>query len=160
MYLIDSDVFIDAKNRHYAFDIVPAFWDWLSSAHQTGRVFTVERVAQEVLAGADELATWMAAQPPSFALRPTPGDQTALQTVSQWANLAAYRAGAAAVFLGSGDYFLVGQALSLGYTVVTHEVPAPGSDKKIKIPDACRAVGVPCMSPFEMLRTEGARFTL
>ena len=50
MYLLDSDVFIDAKNRHYGFDIVPAFWDWLSQAHADGRVFTVERCAQEVLA--------------------------------------------------------------------------------------------------------------
>ncbi len=39
MYLLDSDVFIQAKNRHYGFDIVPAWWDWLVQAHQAGRVF-------------------------------------------------------------------------------------------------------------------------
>jgi hypothetical protein len=43
MYLIDSDVFIDAKNRHYAFDIVPAFLDWIEQAHKAGTVFTVQK---------------------------------------------------------------------------------------------------------------------
>ncbi len=33
MYLLDANVFIDAKNRYYGFDIVPAFWDWLQQAH-------------------------------------------------------------------------------------------------------------------------------
>lgn len=160
MYLIDSDVFIDAKNRHYAFDIVPAFWDWLSQAHQAGLVFTVERVAQEVRAGGDELADWMAAQPPTFALKPGPADQAALQAVSRWATGAPYRQGAAATFLDAGDFFLVGQARSLGYTVVTQEEPRPMSRARIKIPDACNAVHVSWMSPFRMLRAEGARFTL
>ena len=26
-YLIDTNVFIEAKNRHYGFDFCPAFWD-------------------------------------------------------------------------------------------------------------------------------------
>lgn len=160
MYLLDSDVFIDAKNRHYGFDIVPAFWDWLVQAHESGRVFTVERCSQEVIAGGDELADWMKARLPSFALKPSGDDQAALQTVSQWASSAGFRPGAAAQFLGAGDYFLVSQALSLGYTVVTQEEPAPLSQKRIKIPDACKAVGVPWMSPFRMLRAEGARFNL
>ena len=160
MYLLDSDVFIDARNRHYGFDIVPAFWDWLARAHQDGRVFTVERCAQEVIAGGDELADWMKARPPSFAIKPSADDQAALQAVSAWAVSAGYRQGAAAEFLGVGDYFLVAQALSLGFTVVTQEEPAPLSQKKIKIPDACKAVGVEWTSPFRMLRAEGARFTL
>ena len=31
-YLLDSNVFIQAKNLHYGFDFVPAFWDWLLQA--------------------------------------------------------------------------------------------------------------------------------
>ena len=71
-----------------------------------------------------------------------------------------YDQGAAAQFLAVGDYFLVSQALSLGYTVVTHEEPAPLGKKRIKIPDACNAAGVPWMPPWLMLRDEGARFRL
>ncbi len=159
MYLLDSDVFINAKNRHYAFDIVPAFWDWLEQAHRDGRVFTVERCAQEVLAGGDELADWIKEQLPSFALKPSADDQEALQAVSAWAASAGYRQGAVAEFLAAGDYFLVAQALSRGYVVVTHEEPAPLAQRSIKIPDACNAVGVRWISPFQMLRAEGARFS-
>jgi hypothetical protein len=43
--------------------------------------------------------------------------------------------------------------------VVTHEVPST-SLKRIKIPDACVGLGVRCVSPFEMLRNERARFVL
>ncbi len=161
MYLLDSDVFIQAKNRHYGFDIVPAWWDWLVQAHQAGRVFTVEACRDEVVDGADELATWMAAQPATFALNPQGSDQPSLQRVSQWAvGSAQYDQGAAAQFLAAGDYFLVSQALSLGHTVVTHEEPAPFGKKRIKIPDACNAVRVAWMPPWRMLRDEGARFRL
>ena len=158
MYLLDSDVFINAKNRHYAFDIVPAFWAWLEQAHGKGVVFTVDACAQEVIAGGDELADWMQQQPSSFAIKPSAVDQQALQVVSAWATSAPYRQGAAAEFLAAGDYFLVAQALSRGFVVVTHEEPAPLAQRKIKIPDACNAVGVQWMSPFQMLRAEGARF--
>ncbi len=160
MYLIDSDVFIDAKNRHYAFDIVPAFWDWLVQAHQAGIVFTVQRVADEVLAGGDELASWMKAQPPSFRLAVGPDDHVALAAVVSWVNAAGYTSAAVSTFLAAGDYFLVAQAISLGYTVVTQETSDPVSKKRVKIPDACKAMQVPWMTPFKMLSTENARFVL
>jgi hypothetical protein len=161
MYLLDSDVFIQAKNLHYGFDIVPAWWDWLEQAHAAGRVFTVEACRAEVLAGADELADWMRGQPANFARAPQAADQPALRRVSQWAvTNPQYRQGAAATFLAAGDYFLVSQALSLGFTVVTHEEPAPLGRSRIKIPDACGAMGVPWMPPWRMLRVEGAQFRL
>jgi hypothetical protein len=161
MYLLGSDVFIQAKNRHYAFDIVPAWWDWLARTHQEGKVLTVDACRNEVLAGADELADWMRSQPSSFPLQPQPGDQPSLTRVSQWAvGAPQYRQGAASQFLTAGDYFLVSQALSLGYTVVTHEEPAPLGKNRIKIPDACDAVGVRWIAPWRMLRDEGARFDL
>lgn len=160
MYLIDSDVFIDAKNRHYGFDIVPAFWQWIEQAHVAGQVFTVQKVAEEVLAGDDELAQWMKQQPQSFRIAESSNDQPALQTVSQWAIGAGFTQAAVSSFLAAADYFLVAQALSLGYKVVTQETPDPAAKKRIKIPDACKAVGIPWLTPFDMLRTEQVRFVL
>lgn len=29
MFLLDANVFIEAKNRYYGFDICPGFWRWL-----------------------------------------------------------------------------------------------------------------------------------
>lgn len=60
-YLLDANVFIQAKNLHYGFDFCPAFWDWLDAANGTHSVGSIEKVGDELLAGADELAQW--AQP-------------------------------------------------------------------------------------------------
>ncbi len=35
-----------------------------------------------------------------------------------------------------------------------------GSIRKVKIPDVCIGLGIKCMTPFQMLRLEGARFVL
>lgn len=160
MYLIDSDVLIDAKNRHYGFDFVPAFWDWIAQQHQAGRVFTVQKVADEVLAGADELAQWMRIQPASFRIAAGPNDQASLRAVAQWATKNHFTQGAVSVFLQKADYYLVSQAATLGYTVVTQETSDSTSKKRVKIPDACSAVGVSSITPFNMLRVEQARFVL
>ena len=57
-YLLDSNVFIQAKNLHYGFDFCPAFWDWLDVNNEWGKVFSVEKVGDELVAGSDELAEW------------------------------------------------------------------------------------------------------
>ena len=62
-------------------------------------------------------------------------------------------------FLQVADYYLVAQARSGRHTVVTHDEPS-ASTRKIKIPDACIGFGIKCMTPYEMLRRERARFVL
>ena len=79
--------------------------------------------------------------------------------MSAWATSQTYEAGAVSAFLQVADYYLVAQALAHGHTVVTHEI-AGTSRKRIKIPDACIGLGVKCVTPWEMLRTERARFVL
>ena len=55
--------------------------------------------------------------------------------------------------------WLIAQAQAGEHTVVTHEVPS-ASPRRIKIPDACIGLGIKCMTPYEMLRSERARFVL
>ena len=62
-------------------------------------------------------------------------------------------------FLQVADYYLVAHALAHKHTVVTHEV-ATDSVRKIKIPNACIGLDIKCMTPYEMLRKERARFVL
>lgn len=37
-YLLDTNVFIQAKNLHYGFDFCPAFWEWIDVVHKADRV--------------------------------------------------------------------------------------------------------------------------
>lgn len=157
-YLLDTDVFIRAKNLHYGFDFCPAFWDWLDQAHGDGRVFSVERVETELAGGRDDLAAWANARRSMF-LAPDTAVVPSLGSVSRWAAQAGYDPAAVSIFLASADYFLIAHALAHGYTVVTHE-QVSDSLKRIKIPNACMALGVRCLTPFEMLRLERVRFVL
>lgn len=158
-YLLDSDVFIQAKNLHYGLDFCPAFWEWLIGANASGLVFSIEKVGDEIEAGADELAGWAAARGDGFFLKPDSAILPALATVSRWATSQNYEPAAVNTFLQKADFYLVAHALAQGNVVVTHEIAA-ASTKKIKIPNACIGVGVKCISPFEMLRYERARFVL
>lgn len=143
-YLLDSDVFIQAKNLHYGLDFCPAFWDWLIAANQAGVVFSTEKVGDEILAGADELADWASSRDDGFFLKPDTAILPALATVSSWATSHHYEPAAVNTFLQVADFYLVAHALAHGHTVVTHEVAA-ASTKKIKIPNACIGVGVKCV---------------
>lgn len=120
----------------------------------------MQKVADEIIAGGDELSKWVKAQPASFRLQPGPNDAASLTAVASWASGGNFEQQAVAKFLSVADYYLVAQALTHGFTVVTHEKPEPTSRKRIKIPDACSAMGVAWMDPFEMLRREQAKFVL
>ena len=128
-------------------------------ANAANKVFSIEKVGDEITAGADELSTWAAARGPEFFLKPDPALLPALASVSAWATGQGYEPAAVNTFLQVADYYLVAHALAHGHTVITHEVATP-SIRKIKIPNACIGVGVRCMTPYEMLRVERARFIL
>ena len=71
-YLLDANVFIQAKNLHYGFDFCPAFWDWLVAQNLAENVFSIEKVGDELHAGADELADWARGQGTRLFFLPTP----------------------------------------------------------------------------------------
>jgi hypothetical protein len=158
-YLLDADVFIRAKNLHYGFDFCPAFWEWLIASNSTAMVFSIEKVSDEVRAVADELSDWAAARGEGFFLRPDASTFPSLAAVSAWATSQNYEPSAVSTFLQVADYYLVAQAHAGAHTVVTHEIPS-ASTRKIKVPDACIGLNVKCMTPYEMLRRERARFIL
>ena len=158
-YVLDANVFISAKNLHYGLDFCPAFWDWLVENNADGKVFSIEKVGDEVLALADELSVWAGARGTGFFLRPDSTAVPSLAAVSAWATGQRYEPAAVSTFLQVADYYLVAQAHAGGHTVVTHEIPS-ASTRRIKIPDACIGLNIKCMTPYEMLRLERARFIL
>lgn len=42
-YLLDANSFIEAKRRHYAFDICPGFWAALLAHHGGSRLASIDR---------------------------------------------------------------------------------------------------------------------
>ena len=158
-YLLDANVFIEAKRRHYGMDFCPAFWDWLDDLNAAGRVFSIEKVGDELRAGSDDLAEWAATRGNVFFLPPDERVLASLAAVAEWVSRQNYRPAAVSSFLEDPDYYLVAHAHAHGHVVVTHEVPSDGV-RQVKIPNVAIGMKVKCMTPFEMLRLERARFVL
>ena len=53
-YLLDANAFIESKNRYYGFDICPGFWSSLVSQHEGQRVFSIDRIQNELMVQDDE----------------------------------------------------------------------------------------------------------
>ena len=157
-YLLDSNVFIQAKNLYYGMDFCPAFWEWLINANQAGSVLSIQKVRDELLAGDDELADWARRRGEEFFLPLGEDTFAALSQTAEWMR-GRYQPGAIASFLQDADYYLVAYALAHGHDVVTHEIPSD-STKRVKIPTVCIGMNLRYMSPFEMLRRLRARFVL
>lgn len=158
-YLLDANIFIQAKNLHYGFDFCPAFWDWLITQNAAGIVGSIEKVGDELVGAGHDLADWAGARGRDFFLAADDAVVPALGEVSAWATSQTYEAAAIATFLQVADYWLVAHAKAHRAIIVTHEVPSD-SVRKIKIPNACIGLTIGCITPYEMLRRERARFVL
>jgi hypothetical protein len=109
-YLLDANIFIQAKRLHYGFDFCPAFWTWLEQGNAAGNVFSIEKVGVELEAGADDLTAWAAARGATFFVPPDNAVLPALTRVSTWASGQRYDPAAVATFLQVADYWLVAHA--------------------------------------------------
>ncbi|MCU7960474.1 MAG: DUF4411 family protein [gamma proteobacterium symbiont of Bathyaustriella thionipta] len=158
-YLLDANVFMAANNLHYGLDFCPAFWDWLIRENASQKIFSIEKVGDEIEAGGDELSDWAREKGGPLFLKPDTLVLQAMSEVSQWVTGNGYTPAAINTFLQVADYWLVSYALAHGQVVVTHEKPA-NTANKVKIPNVCVGLGIKVMTPFEMLRHERARFVL
>lgn len=143
--------------------ICPGYREWVERGNNQGVVCSIQAVLQELLNRNDSLSEWAARLGQKMFMRPDPSVEKAHQDVRVWAEdekKKQYSRAAANKFMRSADSFLVAHAKAHGHAVVTLEKPAPASKNRILIPDACLALEVTWMEPFDMLEREGARFVL
>ena len=160
-HVLDSNVFIEAARRYYAFDIVPPFWEALIELARNGRVQSIDRVKVEIDRGKDTLSDWVNSDFHQWFVSTNRGDIiTAYGQVMVWAhNQPEFTVGAKADFAraDNADAWLVSYARAEGCTVVTHEQFDPNVRANIPIPNACQAFGVQYVDTFQMLRDLGVR---
>jgi hypothetical protein len=155
-YLLDSDVFIDAKNHYYRFNVCPGFWGWLDHAYKKGVWMSVKKVRDELLEREDRLSLWCKTRSKMFVDTNEAQTFESMKLLTTWV-AENYTDAAQAKFLGGADFYLIAFAHAHKHTVVTTEVAAYGV--QVKIPNACKAMDVGVVSPFEMLTVEKAKFT-
>ncbi len=153
-YLLDSNVFIQAKNLHYRFEFCQAFWDLIIELHRRQIVFSIEKVKKELEKGNDSLTDWIKTLPANFWLDENSAI-TEYANVINWSNNQHFTPKAVEDFAeySRADAWLVGTAKSMTNTViVTQEAHIdPNIKKAIKIPNAASAFGVNCLSVYDFL---------
>ncbi|RMF70573.1 MAG: DUF4411 family protein [Alphaproteobacteria bacterium] len=161
MYLLDSNVFIEAANRYYAFDICPGFWDWLDQVCPGRDVFSIEPVYRELADKSDELAAWVKGR--RDADRFLPVDDEATQNhfagIARTIQAGPAQNAAKQKFLAGADPWLVAKALTAGATVVTHERPlAANATRRISLANLCQQHEISYIDSFALLRKFEAQF--
>jgi hypothetical protein len=156
-YLLDANVFIDAKNQYYRFAVCPGFWDWLASANEKGIVLSIKQVRDELMKREDKLALWAKTHKKLFVDTDDGKTFESMRLLTTWV-MEHYGTAAQAKFFGDADFYLVAFAHAHSHILVTHEVPSGGVE--VKIPNACNAMDVRYMNTFEMLTIEKVKFDL
>jgi predicted nucleic acid-binding protein len=160
LILLDANVFIEAKNRYYGFDICPGFWDWMDQVFDED-VKSVRPVWQELMSGDDELADWAKSRKEHSAILSV--DDEAVQVMygsiaNHVVEEAEYHASAAQKFLDGADPWIVAAAAVSGATIVTHEMPQRGVKRRVPIPNICEHFGLNFVNTFDVLRERGVKF--
>ena len=131
-YCLDTDVFIQAKNGPYGFDIVPAFWDWLDQKVTKGIIFSSAEVYTELSHGADELAEWIKdRRKTNFFVEPDTTVQKIFQNIADYVSNN-FEPPHAQFFLDGADPWVIAHAKAQNAIVVTHEVLAAENSKKLR----------------------------
>lgn len=154
-YIPDTNVFVEAKNRYYSFDIAEGFWEWLEVFTSEQSFLTIKEVREEILdyPHDDNLKIWMKKFPLHCFME---ADKEVQQNQRLIANYVldheTFSPENKYKFLDGADPWLVAFAMVKDYTVVTHESKAGPGTKKVKIPNICEEFGVDYCNVFEVMR--------
>lgn len=164
-FLLDSDVFIAAKNAYYSFDICPGFWKGLLQPHERGRVQSIDRIKAELLSGSreEDLVKWVKKDVPKGFFHDSNSGQVsaAFAEVMLWVQRnPQYFDRAKAKFATEADGWLVAYSMVHGTVVVTNEQPRPESRNRVLLPDVCGKFDVKYKDTFVMLRELAVQFDI
>lgn len=142
-YLFDTNILIRSKNE-MPLDIWPTFWGKMEYLINSGCIFTSIKVKEEINKQEDELLEWLTNHTPKDFYIPIDNDiLNVYGDIQRWASsLNRFTSSALNDFAEVADAYLVATASVKGLVLVTNEVPAPQSKKRVKIPDVCDVFGV------------------
>ncbi len=163
IYLLDANVFIQAKNLHYGMDFCPAFWEFIDQETSKTTAGSISFVYEELVHGNDTLADWIQEKEDTANFLSCDDEETQLKYIEivNYVNSNGFGQANIERFLAGADPWLIAKASVMGATLVTHEVKAVGSNiRKVKIPNICEAFGVAYINPFDMIRNLNGEFQL
>ncbi len=154
LFVLDTNVFIEAHRRYYAQDLCPGFWDCLTYYCGEGRVLSIDRVRAEILSSPDQLSQWINQAPSNlFVSSAEPSVVNTFTNMMNWVQGNNQFLPAAKMdFANVADGWLAAYARVHNAVVVTQEVYSPGVRKRVPLPNVCRQFDVDYRDTFAMLR--------
>lgn len=160
-YLLDANVFIQAKNDYYDMEVFSGFWDWILHANTHSNVFSIQSIKDELTNGNDSLANWAKSHQNLFINNNDDKTQQAyIDIVNHTQSIPNMKTGASVEFLKGADPWLIAKAITTNATIVTLEVLNLNNKKKILIPNICQFYKVRHINTFELLRELNAKFIM
>ena len=154
MYFPDTSALISASDERYPQDIFPEVWQFMEELD--GRLRICEEVRDEIEHHTPDLLNWLDNSTVDSQLSLLELDSNMSEAVQYhlngiatgWPRWRAVRS------TNSADPWVIAYARALGGIVISEEHPG-GRD--VKIPEVCRALGVPHMNLVELFRAEAFR---
>jgi hypothetical protein len=147
---VDTSALLDAWVRYYPPDVFETLWKQLDSLVAKGRLLAIDEVRRELEKKDDELFKWVSARPAMIVTLDEELQTAALPIINRFPSLTNTKS----LMSGAADPFVKALAQARALTVVTAEQSRPS---KPRIPDVCKALGVPFITLVEMFRREGWR---
>ncbi len=154
LYLLDSNVLIDASRDYYPLDRVQPFWSWLIEMGDRGLIKIPFEIVREISQGTDLLAQWIKKDE----------IKRALQLVEEFDGLILQRVlnegyshdlNDVEIQMVGQDPYLMAYALAdrENRCVVTTESSKPSRQRaNKKIPDVCKSLEIRCINTYIMIR--------
>jgi len=160
VFVLDANVFIQAKRLYYAFDLAPKFWDSLVLHANNKQLESIDRIKLELDKGKDDLTTWANGHFHSaFASTDEEDVIKSYSEIMAWVQGQPQFSDAAKTeFATVADGWLIAYANVKGRIIVTQELPAPDAKSRVPIPNVCQEFDVSFVDTFTMLRQLGVRF--
>ena len=163
IYLLDSNIFIQAHRMYYPFDVVPRFWNKILELSNKGIICSIDKVRKEICEtnNPDSLSKWCENDLSNDFFADSSSAVNFYAKIALWANNSShFNQAAIDDFLTTdlADPWLIAYAKENNSTIVTHEISQPQRKNRIKIPEPCIHFGVKYLSPIEMFRELGESF--
>jgi hypothetical protein len=156
-YCLDANALIVPWNSYYSFKICPEFWKILEGLGHAGRIFIPKAVADEITKTEDRLAEWLKGS--GISIYPVE-EQTLLCLAKIFeTDLVHERLVDNIKGRSLADPWVIAHAMDQKACVVTKEKKQTAMTDRIRIPNVCEKMNIPCIDDFQLIDELNIRFS-
>ncbi len=153
-YILDTSALLHAWRRDYPPDTFPSLWEKIEELAASETLVAPHEVLLELERGGDEIYEWAREHDGMFIEPEETVQEKVQEVVDRWPEFVPDESHDGVW----ADPYVVALAAVVGGTVVTGENLAPENARRPKIPNLCRALGIPYTNLLGVLRNEGWTF--